>query len=157
MNINPTSNDEEEAKESIAVKYGVEPEIGDNGLPILPDKSKYKAVAMEYCQKMGWKKPLETTQSVGAGFMAVVTFGGEGNERTISGNGLRQKNAIYDAYSKLVPIVIPKEAAIELMIKWVPGYKKQKKLSMNKHPKSELVMGTKKLYCSTKNNIFCMD
>merc|ERR1712187_235300 len=46
------SNDDDEKKQepsnSIRRKYGVETEIDVNGLPILPDKSHYKAVAMEY-------------------------------------------------------------------------------------------------------------
>ena len=138
----------------LAQKYsasfsGQEPEIDEYGLPILPDKSKYKAVAMEYCQKMGWKRPVEATQCVGVGYRATVTFGKPGKEKSASGDGLRQKNAIYEAYIKLLPIVIPKGSAIELIIKWVPGYKKQEKVStatvaqsgqsIMKHPKSVLL------------------
>jgi len=148
---NKIDDDEEKQQKSFVLNFGVslEPEIEDNGLPILPDKSKYKAVAMEYCQKMGWQRPLETTQCVDSGYTAIVTFGEPGKAKSESGNGLRQKDAIYDAYIKLVPIVIPKQTAIELMVKWLRGYKKQKNVSMTKttisgqsivkHPKSVLL------------------
>merc|ERR1712154_608597 len=62
--------------------------------------------------------------------------------------GLRQKSAIYEAYTKLVPVLIPKGNAIGLMMKWVPGWK-QKIASPTatvhsgrpiiKHPKSLLL------------------
>merc|ERR1712244_120088 len=147
--------DTEKQKVSIGVKYGVEPEpeIDDNGLPILPDKSKYKAVAIEYCQKMGWRRPLETTQCVDSGYRAVVTFGETGKEKSDFGNGLRQKNAIYEAYIKLIPVLIPKEYAIELMIKWVPGYKKQAKVSM-KHPKCILLEWAQKNLIAPPKTVF---
>ena len=54
-------------KYASSLSHGVEHDIDSHGLPILPDKSKYKAVAMEYCQKMGWKRPVEAAQCVGAG------------------------------------------------------------------------------------------
>eukprot|EP01084_Bolivina_argentea_P089920 162120_1 len=133
----------------ISLLSGKEPDLDAYGLPILPDKSKYKAVAMEYCQKMGWKRPIEAAQCVGTGYRATVSFGKPGNEKEAAGDGVRQKNAIYEAYIKLVRIVIPKICAIELMIKWVPGYKKQEKVStatiaqsgqsIMKHPKSVLL------------------
>merc|ERR1719410_1723018 len=90
-------DDEEKQQKSFVLNFGVslEPEIDDNGFPILPDKSKYKAVAMEYCQKMGWQRPLETTQCVDSGYTAIVTFGEPGKAKSESGNGLRQKDAIY--------------------------------------------------------------
>merc|ERR1712154_100966 len=162
-------DDEEKEKESIAVKYaasltGAAPEIDANGLPILPDKSKYKAVAMEYCQKMGWKRPIEAAQSVGAGYRATVTFGEPGKEKSEYGDGLRQKNAIYEAYIKLVPIVISKRSAIELMIKWVPGYKKHEKVStatiaqsgqsITKHPKSVLLEWAQKNSIAPPKTVF---
>jgi len=106
-------------------------------------------VAMEYCQKMGWKRPVEAAQMYGSGYRATVTFGKPGREKSESGEGLRQKSAIYEAYIKLIPKVIPKQHAIELMIKWVPGYKKADKVStamvgqtgqsIMKHPKSVLL------------------
>merc|ERR1711933_509869 len=116
--------DEEKCENTMGLQNSLKLEIDEHGLPILADKSKYKIVATEFCQKMGWKVPLETTQCVAVGHRAMVTFGETGKEQTKSGKGLRQKDAIYEAYIKLVPIVIPKEAAFELMIKWIPGYKK---------------------------------
>ena len=137
--------------------HGRQPEMDRHGLPILPDKSKYKAVAMEYAQKMGWKRPLEQAQSTGMGYRATVHFGPNGQEQSASGQGLRQRNAIYAAYIELVPRVIPKRAAIELMLKWVPGFVKQEAVmttapnpggtSMMKHPKSVL------LEWAMKNNL----
>merc|ERR1712018_395956 len=94
---------------------------------------------------MGWNKPLETTQIVANGYKAIVSFGEIGKEKSDFAIELRRKNAIYSAYYKLVSNVIPKEAAIELMIKWAPGYKKKQvsltkvsdsTRSMSKHPKS---------------------
>eukprot|EP01083_Nonionella_stella_P020166 55898_1 len=120
----------------------------EHGLPILPDKSKYKAVALEFCQKMGWKKPTEVQQysPSGIGYRGTVTFGKPGKERSASGEGTKQKSAVYDAYMKLVPVVIPKLTCLELMAKWLPGYVKQKKVctstmgdggqSITRHPKS---------------------
>eukprot|EP01083_Nonionella_stella_P225685 802089_1 len=120
----------------------------EHGLPILPDKSKYKAVALEFCQKMGWKKPTEVQQysPSGIGYRGTVTFGKPGKERSASGEGTKQKSAVYDAYMKLVPVVIPKHTCQGLMAKWLPGYVKQKKVctstmgdggqSITRHPKS---------------------
>jgi len=90
---------------------------------------------------MGWKKPFETTQCIGVGYRAIITFGEKGKEKTKSGIGVRQNSAIYEAYIKLIPIVIPKQSAIELMIKWVPGYKQlicysDSSHSFKKHPKN---------------------
>merc|ERR1712154_202502 len=87
---------------------------------------------------------------VDSGYRAIVSFGEIGKEQSASGDGLRQKNAIYEAYIKLVPALIPKKCAIELMIKWVPGYNKKRKIvsmttnshsgkSVTKHPKSVLL------------------
>ncbi len=162
-------NAKDRSDKSIGQKYasslsGAEPELDSHGLPILPDKSKYKAVAMEYCQKMGWKRPVEAAQCVGVGYRATVTFGKPGKEKSASGDGLRQKNAIYEAYIKLVPSVIPIHSAIELMIKWVPGYKKQEKVStatiaqsgqsIMKHPKSVLLEWAQKNSIAPPKTIF---
>merc|ERR1712173_351444 len=72
------NNDEKIDEETLYLKYGINPEIDEYGLPKLPDKSKYKIVATEFCQKMGWKIPLETTQCVGTGHRAMVSFGETG-------------------------------------------------------------------------------
>eukprot|EP01083_Nonionella_stella_P020164 55893_1 len=117
----------------------------EHGLPILPDKSKYKAVALEFCQKKGWKQPMEVHQNSpsGIGYRGTVSFGKPGKERSASGEGRKQKSALYDAYMKLVPVVIPKLTCLELMAKWLPGYVKQKKVRTSTmgdgHPKSEFL------------------
>ena len=68
---------------------GAKPDVDSHGLSILSDK----AVAMEYYQKMVWKSHRG--------------FGKPGKERRESGDGLRQKNALCEAYIKLIPTVIP--------------------------------------------------
>ena len=137
--------------------HGKEPDVDCHGLPVLPDKSKYKAVAMEYAQKMGWKRPLERSQCIGSGYRATVSFGPTGSEQSASGQGLRQRTALYAAYYQLVPRVIPRRPAIELLLKWVPGFVKEEAVmttapnpggqSMMKHPKSVL------LEWAQKNNL----
>eukprot|EP00488_Nonionellina_sp_1-RS-2012_P001826 TRINITY_DN3146_c0_g1_i1.p1 TRINITY_DN3146_c0_g1~~TRINITY_DN3146_c0_g1_i1.p1 ORF type:complete len:122 (-),score=36.03 TRINITY_DN3146_c0_g1_i1:85-450(-) len=86
-------------------------------LPVLRDKSKYKAIAIEYCQKVGWRRPIESIQLTDNGYRAKVIFGAPTKERSASGDAHRQKNAIYKAYMRLVPIVIPKLSLIQLMNK----------------------------------------
>eukprot|EP01084_Bolivina_argentea_P199796 341791_1 len=95
-------------------------------VPKLQDKSKYKVAALEYCQKMGWARPTESAQFVEDKFEGTVSFGEPGKEHSASGEGSKQKNAMYDAYMKLVPLVIPKQNYINLIAKW----------SITQHPKT---------------------
>ena len=84
-------------------------------LPELTDKSKYKRIAMIYCQKMKWKQPSETIRSlIKQGYRATVSFGDDNNQKTVTLDGNRKKETIYDAYYKLIPQLIPKSAALEL-------------------------------------------
>ena len=128
---------------------GARPKLNAHGLPVLPDNSKYKMVALECCAKMGWNCPVETTQLVASGFRATVLFGRPGHEKSESGDGLNRRAAIYVAYEALVPRVIPKAVCIEMMMKWVPGYTKGRKVdqvlmsqpqgqNIMKHPKMVL-------------------
>ena len=126
-----------------------EPEKDRFGLPLLKDKSKYKAVGKEYCQLKGWSRPIEQTQNIDIGFRATVTFGDSKHLASASGDGLSKKAAIYDAYKKLIPSVIPRHIAIQLMIKFVPGFDAPKSKVLvvantnfgnpPKHPKSLVI------------------
>eukprot|EP01083_Nonionella_stella_P035399 96587_1 len=100
--------------------------LDEHGLPIFVDKSKYKTIAITYCQKMAWKRPYESTEPTATGFTATVCFGPQGKEESACGEGQRIKNALYGAYRQLALRVIPKPNALRLMIKLVPGYKKPK-------------------------------
>eukprot|EP00490_Sorites_sp_Unknown_P005658 CAMPEP_0114662664 /NCGR_PEP_ID=MMETSP0191-20121206/25285_1 /TAXON_ID=126664 /ORGANISM="Sorites sp." /LENGTH=257 /DNA_ID=CAMNT_0001899535 /DNA_START=478 /DNA_END=1248 /DNA_ORIENTATION=- len=126
-----------------------EPEKDRFGLPLLKDKSKYKAVANQYCQLKLWSRPVEQTQNIDIGFRATVTFGDSKHLASASGDGLSKKAAIYDAYKKLIPSVIPRHIAIQLMIKFVPGFDAPKSKVLvvantnfgnpPKHPKSLVI------------------
>merc|ERR1719464_402214 len=116
-------NAEQFTEPTIGQKYvcnfqGMEPDLDMNGLPIPSDKSKYKAVAMEYCQRSGWKKPTERPQSYGSGYRVTVMFGPPNKERSASGDGLQKKEAMYEAYTKLLPQLVPRDALIKLLVKW---------------------------------------
>merc|ERR1712228_1060186 len=104
---------------------GTKVTVGDGiyGIPVLSDKSKYKCLAIQFCQKMGWNKPNEYVQfdSLNSQYRATVTFGRYGREKSASGQGKKQKIAIYEAYIKLLPVLIPKEWAMEAISKWIPG------------------------------------
>ena len=95
---------------------------------------------------------MNAPQCVGRGFRVTVSFGKAGREKSESGDGRDKRSAIYAAYQKLVPRIIPKSVCVELMNKWVPGYRKADNSRVStsmpagvgghavmKHPKSVLL------------------
>eukprot|EP01084_Bolivina_argentea_P158553 276171_1 len=115
-------------------------------LPELHDKSKYKRVAMLYCRKMGWKQPEETVQSLPkSGYRATVSMGAMNEIRKMTVDGDRKKRSVYNAYIRLIPLVIPRQAALELAEKYLPlassvrGRGNKRANKMEKHPKSKML------------------
>jgi len=86
--------------------------------------------------------------------IVTVMFGPPNKERSASGDGLQKKEAMYEAYTKLLPQLVPRDALIKLLVKWVPGFKKPEVVStatigdtgqsILKHPKSVLMEWSQK-------------